>query len=204
MNRNEFTLTALLSGSALMQSLAQASPDKPRRKLSPLYVPPNPEPLLPGEDGISMRLRVRTRDTDNQFGCVEFAIAPKTIGPIPHVHENLDEIMFVHEGEMHVMVGSEVTVVKAGGYHLRPHGIMHCFWNASDQPARFTDLFFNQNFDDFFEELFFKLMPRWKAQGIGRASAEAVRQRADLNKRFGLTQFPEKRQAIIDKYGLRG
>ena len=182
---------------------SRAGTTNDNKPLKPFYVPPIVEPLLPGAEGINLRLKVRTRDTNNQFGSVEFAIAPKTIGPIPHIHESLDEIMFVHEGEVHVMVGNEVTIVKAGGYHMRPHGIIHCFWNASDQPAHFTDLFFNQNFDDFFEELFFKLMPRWKEQGIGRASAEAVRQRADLNKRFGLTQFPQQRQAIIDKYGLK-
>jgi mannose-6-phosphate isomerase-like protein (cupin superfamily) len=205
MNRAEFLTASLLSGT-LLPSLAAPTanvPDNAPKPLKPFYLPPDPVPLQPGPDGINIRLKVRTRDTDNQFGSVEFAIAPRTIGPIPHVHDRLDEIMFVHEGEMHVMVGDEVTIVKAGGYHLRPHGIMHCFWNASDQPARFTDLFFNQNFDDFFEELFYKLMPRWKAEGIGRASAEAVRQRADLNKRFGLTQFPEKRQAIVDKYRLK-
>jgi len=205
MERRDFLINTLLAGAGsvgfMNESLAGTSNDN--KPLKPFYVPPIAEPLLPGAEGINLRLKVRTRDTNNQFGSVEFAIAPKTMGPIPHIHEQLDEIMFVHEGEVHVMVGNEVTIVKAGGYHLRPHGIVHCFWNASNQPAHFTDLFFNQNFDDFFEELFFKLMPRWKEQGIGRASAEAVRQRADLNKRFGLTQFPEQRQAIIDKYGLK-
>jgi quercetin dioxygenase-like cupin family protein len=131
-------------------------------------------------------------------------LAPKTMGPPPHVHKNLDEIMMVHEGEVHVMVGDEVTVVKAGGYHMRPHGIIHCFWNATDEPAHFTDFFCNQNFDDFFEELFFKIIPELKAQNLTIHSPEGILRRTDLDKRFDLTVFPEKRKAIVEKYGLKG
>jgi len=130
-------------------------------------------------------------------------LAPKTMGPAPHIHKDLDEIMFVHEGEVHVMVGEEVTIVKAGGYHMRPHGILHCFWNATDQPAHFTDFFCNQNFDDFFEELFFKIIPELKEKGHSIHSPEYFKRRADLDKKFDLTVFPEKRKAIIEKYDLK-
>ena len=125
------------------------------------------------------------------------------MGPAPHIHKDLDEIMFVQDGEVNVMVGDEVTVVKAGGYHMRPHGIIHCFWNASDEPAHFTDFFCNQNFDDFFEELFFKIIPELKSKNLTIHSPEGALRRADLDKRFGLTVFPEKRKAIIEKYGLK-
>jgi|JI10StandDraft_1071094.scaffolds.fasta_scaffold223762_3 quercetin dioxygenase-like cupin family protein len=200
MQRRDFLTSGLVT--PFLQDVEPSALQQDRKPLKSFYLPPDPEPLV-AKEGIQMRLKVRTRDTDNQFGSVEFAIAPKTIGPIPHLHEALDEIMYVHEGEMHVMVGEEVTIVKAGGYHLRPHGIVHCFWNASDKPARFTDLFFNQNFDDFFEELFHKILPEMEKQGYSRHSPEVVKRRSELNKRFGLTQFPEKAKLIIEKYGLK-
>jgi hypothetical protein len=34
----------------------------------------------------------------------------------------------------------------------RPHGIVHTFWNASDKPLRFIDIYPNQNFEDFFPD----------------------------------------------------
>lgn len=102
--------------------------------------------------------------------------------PAPHIHKDLDEIIFVHEGEVHVMVGEEVTIVKAGGYHMRPHGILHCFWNATDQAAHFTYLFCNQHFDDFFEELFFKIIPELKEKGLSIHFPEGVKRRSDLDK----------------------
>jgi mannose-6-phosphate isomerase-like protein (cupin superfamily) len=199
MNRQTFIRTGLLASATLPLLAAEAAEDKP---LKPFYIPPDPEPLVVTE-GFQVRIKVRSRDTNLQMGSIELGLAPKTIGPIPHVHEKLDEVMFVHRGEVHVLVGEEVTVVKAGGYHLRPHGLVHCFWNASDQPAHFSDFFFNQNFDEFFEEWTGKILPELQAQGHGRHSEEALRRRADLNRRFGLTQYPEMAKAIVEKYGLK-
>ena len=202
MKRKTFILTSLLAGIA-STGIPQTINNKPgKKKLDPFYIPPNPEPLI-SHEGTQIRLKIRTKQTDNQLGCVEFSLAPKTMGPAPHIHKDLDEIMFVQDGEVNVMVGDEVTVVKAGGYHMRPHGIIHCFWNASDEPAHFTDFFCNQNFDDFFEELFFKIIPELKSKNLTIHSPEGALRRADLDKRFGLTVFPEKRKAIIEKYGLK-
>lgn len=71
-------------------------------------------------------------------------MGPKLMGPAPHVHKDLDELMFVQEGTVSILVGDNVYEVEAGGWHLRPHGIVHTFWNATDKPARFVDMFFNR------------------------------------------------------------
>ncbi len=34
-----------------------------------------------------------------------------------------------------------------------PHGLVHAYWNAGDEPARFIDMFLNQDFDICLEEL---------------------------------------------------
>ncbi len=203
MKRKDFLKNSLASSVAFatMDNLSLRNKN-PRKDLKPFYIAPDPEPFV-AHEGTLIRIKVRTKNTDNQIGCVELSLAPKTMGPPPHVHKELDELMFVQKGEVHVMVGEEVTIVKAGGYHMRPHGIIHCFWNASDEPAHFTDFFCNQNFDDFFEELFFKIIPELKAQNLLLNSPEGMKRRADLDKRFGLTPFPEKRKAIIEKYGLK-
>ena len=204
MERKDFIRIGLLAGVTFdkLEDKAKSVIVNKRKDLKPFYIPPNPEPLI-SHEGTLIRLKVRSKQTDNQFGCAEFSLAPKTMGPPPHAHKDFDEIMFVHEGVVTVMVGDEVVEVKAGGYHMRPHGIVHCFWNSTDQPAHFTDYFLNQNFDDFMEELYFKIIPELKAKGLTIHSPEGQKLRADLEKQFNLTVFPEKRKDIIEKYGLK-
>jgi uncharacterized cupin superfamily protein len=84
--------------------------------------------------------------------CQEIYLKPKQAGPPPHLHKELDEVMRVVEGSVHVMVGDTVTQMKAGDWHVRPHGVIHTFWNASDQPALHIDIFPNQDLLSFFEE----------------------------------------------------
>lgn len=204
MKRKEFIRTGLIAGLTFdkIKPKEKSETVEKKKDLLPFYIPPSPEPLISYE-GTQIRLKVRTKQTDNQFGCVELSLAPKTMGPPPHIHKVLDEITFVHEGVLSVMVGDEVVEVKAGGYHMRPHGIIHCYWNASDEPVHFTDYFLNQNFDDFLDELYFTIIPELKAKGLSLQSTEGQKRRADLEKRFDLTAFPEKRKAIVEKYGLK-
>jgi mannose-6-phosphate isomerase-like protein (cupin superfamily) len=62
--------------------------------------------------------------------------------------------MYVTEGTASVLVGDTVVEVKAGGWHLRPRNILHTFWNATDQPLRFIDMYFNQPLKNTWKEYF--------------------------------------------------
>ena len=53
-----------------------------------------------------------------------------------------------------VLVGYEVYEVEAGGWQMRPHGIVHTYWYASDKPALFINIYFNQDFENILEEMF--------------------------------------------------
>jgi mannose-6-phosphate isomerase-like protein (cupin superfamily) len=173
------------------------------KKLSPFYLPPA-EPLQPGPGGIDIRTLVRSTQTNMQFSCVETAVRPKQMGPAPHLHKDLDEIMLVMEGTASVIVDGKVDEIQAGGWHLRPRGIEHTFWNGSDKPLCFIDMYFNQNFEDFLEELFHKIIPDMVQNKLTPADPIIARRMDELNKKFGVTAFPEKRQAIVDNYGLQG
>jgi mannose-6-phosphate isomerase-like protein (cupin superfamily) len=170
-------------------------------QLEPFYLPPQ-SPLQPGPGGIDIRTWVRSTQTNNQFSCVEAAVAPKKMGPEPHYHKELDEIMFVLEGTATVMVNGEVQEIPQGGMHLRPRNMEHTFWNNSDKPLRFLDLYFNQNFEEFLEEIFHKIFPEMVANKLTPTDPSIIKKMTDLNDKFGIVSFPEKRQAIIDKYGL--
>ncbi|MDB5280035.1 MAG: cupin [Ferruginibacter sp.] len=172
------------------------------KKLSPFSLPPA-APLDPGPGGINIRTWIRSSQTNMQFSNVETAVAPKQMGPAPHVHKELDEIMLVLEGTASVIVDGKTDEITAGGWHMRPRGLEHTFWNAGDKPLRFMDMYFNQNFEDYLEELFHKMIPDMVQNKLSPADPAIAGRMDELNKKFGVTMFPEKRQAIIDQYGLK-
>jgi mannose-6-phosphate isomerase-like protein (cupin superfamily) len=203
MDRKQFLISGLLSTFAAPgfgKSVERSA--NPQKKLEPFYIPP--DDILTVERGVAIRVKVRSSQTDMQYSCVDVAIAPRAMGPAPHVHEALDELMYVCEGTVNVMVGDKVYEVKEGGWHFRPRGIPHTFWNATDKHARSIDMYFNQNFEDFLEELFFKIIPEMKQRNLAPNHPEVVARMVALDKKFGITTFPEQRQAIIEKYGLIG
>ncbi len=201
MERRDFILTGLMAGIALT-GFSKNTDSDPKEPLKSFYLPPDPSPLEPVH-GLDIRIKVRSSQTNLQFSSIDFAVAPKTMGPAPHVHEALDELMYVHKGTVSVLVGNEVTEVKAGGWHFRPRGIVHTFWNSGNQPVLATDMYFNQNFEDFLEELFFKIIPDMNKRNLTPMDPEIARRMEDLDKRFGVTTFGNQRQAIVDKYGLK-
>ena len=160
------------------------------------------EPLRAGSRGVDIRIRVRSSQTANQYACVETALAPKTMGPSPHRHEHLDELAFVLEGTLSVMVGDEVYDVPPGGMCWRPRRLVHSFWNATDGPVCFLDMLLNQNFDEYLEAFF--AMREEATRGDSPISGHEFGEWVSmLDREFGVTQFHERRGEILDRYGLR-
>lgn len=167
-----------------------------KRPVEPLYVKPDNSLAYRGGT------KIRFNQTNNQFSAFEHIIPPKMMGPAPHVHKDLDEIMRVVKGTVSVMVGNEVTKVEEGGWHIRPHGIVHTFWNEGDEPAVFIDIYPNQNFEVFLEE-FIKTVVELEKEGRRIDSMEAISRIDNLNKEWGVVMFWNQRQALVEKYGLK-
>lgn len=193
----------LMSIASCGQNTTANNSDKKAKKISPFYLPPE-APLQPGPSGMDIRTLIHSSQTNMQFSCVETAVAPKRMGPEPHFHKELDEVMYVLNGTASVIVDGKVSEIEAGGWHIRPRMIEHTFWNASEEPLHFIDMYFNQNFEDFLEELFHKIFPEMVSKHLTPASPEIATQIEKLNKQFGITSFPEKRPELIAKYGLIG
>lgn len=170
-------------------------------QLQPFMVAPT-TPLQPGPGGLDIRVLVRSAQTNMQFSCVEFATAPKKMGPAPHYHKELDELMYVLEGTATVMVEETVYEIPAGGWHFRPRNMVHTFFNQSDKPLRAIDMYFNQNFEDFLEEMFHKIGPEMAQKNLTPADPGIAKRMRALHEKFGMVGYPEKRQAIIDRFGL--
>ncbi len=203
MKRQSF-LSAGIGGIVAMTlpHAAAGTPAGNKEPLQPFYIPPV-APLFYGPGNTDIRTIIHSKQTNHQFSNVEVAVAPKQMGPSPHIHKDLDELMYVLEGTATVMIGKEVYEVKAGGWNFRPRGIPHAFWNAASTPLRFIDCFFNQPFENYLEELFHKIIPDMVTKRLTPSAPEIADRIAAIDKTFGVTWFHEQRQAIIEKYGLK-
>jgi mannose-6-phosphate isomerase-like protein (cupin superfamily) len=76
-------------------------------------------------------LQVRQSQTSGHLGCAEVTLRAGRMGAVPHFHHSFDEICRVLEGIVTVLVGKDVIDVPAGGWHLRPKGVVHAYWNSA-------------------------------------------------------------------------
>jgi mannose-6-phosphate isomerase-like protein (cupin superfamily) len=97
--------------------------------------------------------KMASEDTDGLLGSAELVLEPGTIGAVPHLHRGFDEISRVLEGTVHIMVDNQVTAVPAGGWHLRPRGLIHAFWNSGPTQARCVELYIPGGHERFMNEL---------------------------------------------------
>lgn len=167
----------------------------------PFLIPPG-NPLEVGGLGSNMRTLIRSAQTNAQFSCVEAVLGPKKMAGSPHKHDHLDELMYVLEGTASVLMGDEVIEVSAGSWHLRPRGIVHVVMNSKEENLRLIDMYFNQNFEDYLEELYHKIIPEVIERKITFEDPEIAKRITELDRKFGMTYYHEKSQALIDKYGL--
>lgn len=64
-------------------------------------------------------------------------VQPKGFGPPVHVHEDEDEIMIIHSGDVACRSGDTEYIATAGSTVWLPHGVPHTFQVLSDE-ARMT------------------------------------------------------------------
>ncbi|HXI84785.1 MAG TPA: cupin domain-containing protein [Verrucomicrobiae bacterium] len=97
--------------------------------------------------------KMASEDTDGLLGSTELVLEPGTIGAVPHLHRGFDEICRVLEGTVHILVDNQVTAVPAGGWHLRPRGLVHAFWNSGPGQARCVEIYVPAGHERFMNEL---------------------------------------------------
>lgn len=193
----------LFAAALCILPLASCDSQVRKQKLAPIpFLIPPKATLEVGPLGSNMRTLIRSAETNTQFSCVEAVLAPKKIAGSLHKHNNLDELMYVLEGTASVLMGDEVVEVAAGSWHLRPRGIVHVVWNSGNENLRLIDMYFHQNFEDYLEELYHKIIPEVIARKISFEEPGIAKRVAELDKKFGLTYYPEKSQPLIEKYGL--
>lgn len=174
---------------------------EPSDKLKPFVL--SAQPPLEHMGGMQVRTWVRQSMTGGLYSSVECAVAPGLMGPPPHYHQALDELMYVAEGTAHILLGDEVVKVQAGGWHLRPRGIVHTFFNPEKTGLRFFDMYFQQPFEDYLEAVFFRIN---EANGYPEGSEKKRLEMDRLNKEFGVVFPPDafaKRDSLIKEFHLK-
>ena len=104
------------------------------------------------EGGLGVLFKIYGRETGESLAVVEHPIDPRRLVP-PHTHADVDEYSYVLEGEIGARIGDRVISASRGTYVLKPRGIMHTFWNATDRPARILEILSPAKFERFFEEM---------------------------------------------------
>lgn len=137
--------------------------------------------------------KLNKTQTSGHFGSVEITIPPGQLGAPPHHHKNFDEICIVLEGTVQILVEDEVFEVKKGGWHLRPRGKVHTFWNSGRKNAKVIELCSPGGHESYMQELarLFENGAKPNPEDLGKLAAKY-----DIVFRF------DKLDGVIKKYGV--
>jgi quercetin dioxygenase-like cupin family protein len=102
--------------------------------------------------GMGVLFKIFGSETGEALAVVEHPVDPRRLIP-PHTHSDVDEYSYILEGEIGARIGDRVISAPRGTYVLKPRGIMHTFWNATDRPARLLEILSPAKFEKFFEEM---------------------------------------------------
>ena len=142
--------------------------------------------------GVGVRFLLDAQRTGGGFSLVEHPIAPRTLGSPVHTHAREDEWSFVLEGRVGLMIGDDELEAGPGDLVLKPRGVPHAFWNATDEPARFLEIISPAGFERYFAEAAEMFAP-------GEPDMEAF---AALSERYGLDMRFESVPELAARHGL--
>ena len=114
---------------------------------------PAPVVLMPGEGRsypmgrISAVFKADRGETRNAYSISEWWLEPRTKGPGAHSHPE-DDVFYVIEGTMSVLVGDRWIDAPRGSFVLAPGGVHHDFENRSGSRAGVLNLSFPGGFEE--------------------------------------------------------
>ena len=80
-------------------------------------------------------------ETNNKYSVSEWWLQPNSDGPGAHKHEDNDEVFYVLEGSISILIGEEWIVADKGAFLRIPAKTMHDFKNQTDQKAGMLNFF---------------------------------------------------------------
>jgi quercetin dioxygenase-like cupin family protein len=98
-------------------------------------------------------------ETDDKYSISEWWLEPNCNGPAPHQHEDQDQIFYVLEGTISILVSDEWIEAGRGTFIRIPRNTTHTFANRTDKKAAMLNLDIPGGFErnmpsmvDWFEE----------------------------------------------------
>ena len=137
--------------------------------------------------------KVQGDQTSGAFSMAEIVLQPRSFTP-PHLHEKTDEVSYILEGELGVMVAEEEFQAAAGSFVVRPRGVPHALWNVTDRPVRLLDIYTPAGFELWFVEL---------ARLFSATPPPTLEQLAEAGRRYDVILVPELVAPLMQKYGLQ-
>ena len=86
-------------------------------------------------------------ETNNKYSVSEWWLQPNLDGPGAHKHEDNDEVFYVLEGSISILIGEEWIVADKGAFLRIPAKTMHDFKNQTDQKAGMLNFFIPGGFE---------------------------------------------------------
>lgn len=143
--------------------------------------------------GADVIFKIDAETTGGAFSICETTAEPGRLIP-PHLHETEDELSYVIEGRIGVLLGDDEYLAEAGSWVVKPRGIAHTYWNPGPEPARLIEIVSPPGFEGFFRDLG-RLLAVDGPPDIGEITATAAR----YHHRF----LPHLEQPLVEKHGLR-
>src|SRR5436190_19413803 len=103
--------------------------------------------------GLGNRYLLRSEHTGGRFALIEHTIAARALAAPVHTHRDEDEYSYVLSGRIGAMVGDEVIEAGPGELVVKPRGIPHAFWSASDEDTHVLELISPGGFARYFKDL---------------------------------------------------
>ena len=103
--------------------------------------------LVPGH---KITLKLFGEDNDLAYSLLEVEL--DGVGPPQHIHNGEDEVLYVLEGEIKVLLGRRTIIAKAGTSVCIPRGTVHAFCRIDKKPAKVLAIFSPAGFEKFFHE----------------------------------------------------
>lgn len=102
--------------------------------------------------GVQFGYKVDSAASGGDLAALEVDIPPKTLIK-PHTHGREDEYSIILAGTVGGRLGDQVADAPAGTFLVKPRGVSHAMWNATDEPAKVIEVVSPGGLEGYFEEL---------------------------------------------------
>lgn len=148
------------------------------------------------QGGLGVIGKVAGDEVGGSYSVVEHPLEPGVLGAPPHTHADTDEVSFVIEGEIGVMIGDDEFTAGPGAYVVKPRGVPHTFWNPGPERARILEIISPAGFEGYFDELADVLA------ATPPGGPPDFRKIMEVAGRYGLTFHMERLPEIMERHGV--